>query len=61
LGSIGLKRKGQRFDWMIGYHFAYNSGRNVSGNQQFSLTGDTADGEYKIFNQAINLAIQFNF
>lgn len=61
LGSIGLKRKGERFDWMIGYHFAYNNGRNVTGNQQFSLSGDTADGEYKIFNQAINLAIQFNF
>ena len=61
LGSIGLKSKGERFDWMVGYHFAYNSGRQVTGNQQFSLAGDSADGRYEILNHAINLGIQFNF
>ncbi len=61
LVSVGLTSKGERFDWMLGYHFAYNGGRNVSGNQQLSLIGESADGEYKIFNQAINLAIEFKF
>lgn len=61
LGSIGFGHRGDRFGWACGYHFAYNGGREVSGNQAMSLLGETADGEYKTFNHAVNFSVRYSF
>lgn len=59
--SVGFGHRGERFSWAFGYHFAYNGGRTVTGNQSASLVGETADGEYEIFNQALNLSFRYGF
>ena len=61
LGSIGIGRKTDGFGWSLGYHFAYNGGRKVSGNQSSSLIGETSDGTYDIFNHAVNVSATFEF
>ncbi len=61
LGSIGISRRAGSIDWAVAYHFAYNGGRTVKNNQSGSLIGETADGRYTTFNQAINLSINFSF
>jgi long-chain fatty acid transport protein len=54
LGSIGFGHHGKRWDWAVGYHFAYNGGRKVSGD-----ANPLADGTYKTFNNAVNASITF--
>ncbi len=61
LGSIGFGRLGERFGWALGYHFAYNPGRSVSGSGSSSLIGETADGDYETLNHAVNLSVRYRF
>ena len=56
LGSLGFGRHGKHWDWAIAYHFAYNGGHTV---QNDSYT--QADGTYKTFNNAFNIAATFKF
>jgi long-chain fatty acid transport protein len=56
LGSVGIGRKGKRWDWAAGYHFAYNDERVVRN----SLPG-LADGTYKTLNHAFNLSLTLKF
>ena len=56
LGSIGFGHHGQRWDWALGYHFAYNGGREISNN-----TNPSVDGTYKTFNNAVNISATFKF
>ena len=60
LGSVGFGHRGEEFSWAIGYHFAYNGGRGVSGNQP-SLAGQTANGEFETFNHAVNVSVRYKF
>ncbi len=57
LGSIGFGHKGQRWDWALGYHFAYNAGREVRN----SIPANLADGTYRTLNHAFNLAATLKF
>lgn len=61
LGSIGISSREGKIGWSFGYHFAYNGGRDVSGNQTQSLIGETADGDFRTLNHAVNLALRFSF
>ncbi len=61
LGSVGFGHRGDKYSWAFGYHFAYNGGREVSGNQAVSPAGQTADGEYETFNHAVNLSVRYAF
>lgn len=61
LGSIGISSREGKIGWSFGYHFAYNGGRDVTGNQTGSLLGETADGEFRTLNHAVNLALRFSF
>tara|TARA_B110000908_G_scaffold111925_1_gene131266 strand:+ start:1301 stop:2512 length:1212 start_codon:yes stop_codon:yes gene_type:complete len=61
LGSVGIGRKTDKMSWSLGYHFAYNEGRKVSGNQSSSLIGEDSNGNYDIFNHAVNLSVTFAF
>ncbi|MDQ8194083.1 outer membrane protein transport protein [Coraliomargarita sp. SDUM461004] len=60
LWGIGVGRKGVKWSWSFGYHFAYNGGKTISGNAP-SAAGETADGEYETFNHAVNLALRYKF
>lgn len=57
LGSIGVGHKGKRWDWTAAYHFGYNPGREVTGDQSYPL----ANGTYHVFNNAFNLAATLKF
>lgn len=61
LGSLGFGRRGEKISWACGYHFAYNGGREVRGNQASPGLGQTADGTYKTFNHAVNLTVRYQF
>jgi hypothetical protein len=56
LGSIGFGHHGQRWDWAIAYHFGYNGGRTVQND-----ANTAADGTYKTFNNAVNIAATYKF
>ena len=57
LGSVGFGRHGKHWDWAVAYHFGYNGGRTVSGD----TTNPSANGTYKTFNNAFNVAATFKF
>lgn len=61
LGSIGIGRKMEKISWSFGYHFAYNGGRGVSGNQSSSLIGENSNGNFDVFNHAANFSITYQF
>ena len=56
LGSVGFGHHGRQWDWAIAYHFAYNGGRTVQND-----ANAPANGTYKTFNNAVNLAFTFKF
>jgi long-chain fatty acid transport protein len=55
LGSIGFGHHGKRWDWALAYHFAFAE-RSVSNDQNV-----LANGNYRIFNNAINLSTTLKF
>ena len=57
LGGIGFGRRGKRWDWSAAYQFGYNGGRTVTGD----TSNPSADGTYKTFNNAVNLAVTLKF
>ena len=59
--SLGFGHRGERFSWAAGYHFAYNGGRVVTGNVTSSPIGETANGRYTTFNNAVNLSCRYSF
>lgn len=61
LGSVGFGHRGQRWDWAFGYHFAYNGSRTVTGSNSGTPFAGAADGTYKTFNNAFNVAVTFKF
>lgn len=56
LGSVGFGRHGRHWDWAFAYHFAYNGGHTVQND-----SNTLADGTYKTFNNACNVAVTFKF
>lgn len=60
LGSIGFGHRGDVVSWAVGYHFAYNGGRTVR-NSTPSLIGESANGEWKTFNHAVNVSVRYQF
>ena len=52
LGSVGFGHRGKRWDWAIGYHFAYNPGREVTG-----AINPVVNGTYKTLNNAVNVSL----
>lgn len=58
VGSVGVGHRGKRWDWAVGYHFAYNGKRNVTdSNSPYGL----ANGTYETFNNGFNVAVTFKF
>jgi long-chain fatty acid transport protein len=63
LGSIGVAHRGKHWDWALAYQVGYNPSRVITGNEPTppSLAGQTADGTYKSFNNAINVSVTLKF
>ena len=59
LGGIGFGHRGKRWDWAVAYQFACGE-RAVSGSTP-SPSGQSADGNYKTFNNAVNLSATLKF
>ncbi|HUA37741.1 MAG TPA: outer membrane protein transport protein [Candidatus Sulfopaludibacter sp.] len=59
LGSVGFGRRGKHWDWAIAYHFGYNGGRTI--NNPPTAPDFPANGTYKTFNNAVNIAATFKF
>jgi long-chain fatty acid transport protein len=57
LVSVGLARKGERWDWAASYTCAFNLEREVKGSVPFNL----ADGTYDTLNHAINFSATLKF
>lgn len=56
LGSVGFGHHGRQWDWAVAYHFAYGE-RTVSND----TANPSAEGTYKTFNNAFNVAVTFKF
>jgi long-chain fatty acid transport protein len=59
LGSFGFGHKGNRWDWVIAYHFGYGPGRTVNGSP--TVGPQNADGRYRTFNNAVNVSLNYKF
>jgi len=60
LASIGFGRRGEHWSWALGYHFAHNPGRTVTLGPT-NLFGQSANGDWKIFNHGLNAALRYTF
>jgi long-chain fatty acid transport protein len=58
--SLGIGRRGKRFDFDVAYQFGYGPTRTVSGSAP-SAIGQTADGSYEYFSHAILLTAGLHF
>ena len=56
LPGVGVGYRGKRWDWAVAYHCAINPGRDIRNN-----VNPTVDGNYKTFNNAVNVAATFKF
>lgn len=59
LGSAGVGHRGSRWDWVVAYHFGYGPGRTVTGSPV--VAGQSADGRYRTFNNAVNVSLTYKF
>ncbi len=61
VGSLGFGHKGVHWRWAVSGQIITGPSRTVSGSQSTSLIGQTADGRYHWFNQAVNLSLGYHF
>lgn len=63
--SVGLGRKGKRFDFDVAYQFGYGPEHQVSGStppsQPGLFAGQTADGRYEFISHAILVTLGLRF
>lgn len=58
--SIGVGRKGKKYDFDIAYQFGYGPTSQVTGSAP-SLAGQTADGKYDYISHAVAVSWQWHF
>jgi long-chain fatty acid transport protein len=56
LFSVGVGRKGQRWDWALGYTLAFSGDYKIKNN-----VSPAANGTYSAINHAINISTTFKF
>lgn len=61
VGSIGVGYHGPRWRWAFSAQLIAGPPRTVAGSVSNSLVGESADGEYQWFNQAVNFSIGYHF
>jgi long-chain fatty acid transport protein len=58
--SVGTGHKGKHFSFDVAYQFGFGPTRTVTGSAP-SITGQTADGQYEFFSQAVFLTAAWHF
>jgi long-chain fatty acid transport protein len=58
--SVGVGRKGKRFDFDVAYQFGFGPDRTVSGSAATSA-GQSADGTYSFISHAIAVSVSWHF
>jgi long-chain fatty acid transport protein len=58
--SVGIGRKGRRFDFDIAYQFGYGADRTVTGSAP-SASGQTANGTYGFISHALAVSVGWHF
>jgi long-chain fatty acid transport protein len=58
--SVGVGRRGKRYDFDIAYQFGYGPTRTVSGSA-LSPAGQSADGKYEFFSHAVAVSFGVRF
>ncbi|HUR45672.1 MAG TPA: outer membrane protein transport protein [Candidatus Saccharimonadales bacterium] len=61
VGSLGFGKRSQHWHWAVSGQIITGPARTVRNSQSTSLVGETADGTYKWFNQAVNFSIGYLF
>lgn len=58
--SVGIGRKGKRFDFDVAYQFGYGPTRTVT-DSALSPAGQTADGRYDFISHAVAVSVEMHF
>jgi len=58
--SLGIGRRGERFDFDVAYQFGYGPNHSVTGSA-LSATGQTADGTYDFISHALAVSVSWHF
>lgn len=58
--SVGVGRRGKRYDFDVAYQFGYGPTRTVSGSAP-SPAGQSADGRYEFFSHAVAVSFGVRF
>jgi long-chain fatty acid transport protein len=58
--SVGVGRRGKRYDFDVAYQFGYGPTRTVSGSAP-SPAGQSADGKYEFFSHAVSVSVGARF
>jgi len=61
VGSIGFGYRGEHWRWAFSAQLITGPARTVENSVSGSLVGQSSDGDYQWFNQAINVSIGYHF
>ncbi len=61
VGSIGFGYRGPQWSWAFSAQLITGPARTVENSVSGSLVGESADGDYQWFNQAVNFSIGYHF
>jgi long-chain fatty acid transport protein len=61
VGSLGVGYKGQHWTWALSGQVITGPARTISNSQSTSLIGQSANGDYRWFNQAVNVSLGYRF
>ena len=61
VGSVGFGGTGKRWSWAVSGQLITGAPRRVRNSVSTSLIGETQNGDYQWFNQAINFSVGYRF
>ncbi len=61
VGSLGFGYKGEHWRWALSGQIITGPSRTVDSSKSTSAVGESANGKYKWFNQAVNVSVGYHF
>jgi long-chain fatty acid transport protein len=61
VGSIGVGRRGERWNWAVAAQLIAGPKRNITDSQSNPFTGESANGKYQLIVPAISFALGYQF
>ena len=61
VGSVGVGFRGAHWRWALSFQLITGPTRTVEGSTSTSILGESADGDYQWFNQALNFSVGYHF